>query len=66
MGLVAVCTAIILALPLIIGVNATSVYQLQDTFSPAISFASARTATCTTPAGAFDAYGKAILDQNGV
>ena len=66
MGLVAVCTAIILALPLIIGVNATSVYQLQDTFSPVISFASARTATCTTPAGAFDAYGKAILDQNGV
>jgi hypothetical protein len=31
-----------------------------------ISIASARTTFCTTPAGAFDAYAKAILTQNGI
>ena len=66
MGLVAVCTAIILALPLIIGVNATSVYELNHPTSANLAFASARTTPCTTFAGAFDAYGKAILDQNPV
>lgn len=67
MELAAVCTAIILALPMILGVEATEVYPLgQSAMSAHTAFASARAVYCTTPAGAFDAYGKAILTQNGI
>ena len=67
MELAAVCTAIILALPMILGVEATTVYPLgQSAMSAHTAFASARAVYCTTPAGAFDAYGKAILTHNGI
>lgn len=64
MKLISICAAIILALPVIIGVQASEVqeYDLDMWFS----LASARTTPCTTPAGAFDTYAKAVLDQNGV
>ena len=66
MELVSVCAAIILALPLILGVEATEVYSLNHHTPAYVAFASARATPCTTPAGAFDAYGKAILDQNAI
>ena len=66
MELVEVCAAIILAVPIILGVEATAVYELNHPTSAEVAFASARATPCTTPAGAFDAYGKAILDQNAV
>lgn len=66
MELAAVCTAIILALPVLLGVEATAVYELNHPTPAEVAFASARATPCTTPAGAFDAYGKAILDQNAV
>lgn len=64
MGLVSVCVIIVLTLSLVIGVQASAVY---DSGSPVqIAMASARSTPCTTPAGAFDTYAKAVLDQNGV
>lgn len=67
MRLVSVCALIILAVPMVMGVRATAVYEVDNrTLPPQAAFASARVARCTTPAGAFDAYGKAILEQNGV
>ena len=64
MGLVSVCVTIVLTLSLVIGVQASAVY---DSGSPVqIAMATARSTPCTTPAGAFDTYAKAILDQNGV
>ncbi len=70
MKLVSVCVAIMLSAPLVLGTQATSVYNAEKRF-PAdidmnIAFASARTVRCTTPAGALDAYGKALITQNGV
>ena len=67
MELAAVCTVIILALPMILGVDATQVYPLGHTaLSAQRAFASARAVYCTTPAGAFEAYGKAILTHSGI
>lgn len=62
MGLVSVCLGILLALPLAVGVQASAVYE---DASLHVALASARTVPCTTPAGAFDAYAKAVLDGNG-
>lgn len=64
MELVSVCAAIILVFPMALGVQATEV--VSEEFSMEVALASARITYCTTPAGAFDAYGKAVLDQNGV
>lgn len=64
MGMVSVCVLILLTLPLVIGVQATELYEPSHTAVLA-SFASARSTPCTTYAGAFDAYGKAILMHNG-
>ena len=66
MELAALCTAIVLALPLFLGIKADAVYDLSHAISPVLAFASARATPCTTLAGALDAYGKAILDENGV
>lgn len=66
MHLVSVCAILILAFPMILGVEATEVFTLDRTVPPQVAFASARAVFCTTPAGAFDAYAKAILDQNGI
>ena len=67
MELVAVCAAIILAVPMILGVEATQVYDVDhNVIPPQMAFASARAVHCTTPAGAFDAYSKAILTHNSI
>lgn len=63
MGLVSVCVVILLALPLVMGVQPAVAREFRD--SVRLSFASVRSTPCTTYAGAFDAYGKAILAQNG-
>ena len=55
---------IVLVLSLVGGVQAESLYGFES--SPPIAMAYARSTPCTTYAGAFDAYAKAILDQNGV
>ncbi|XCP85776.1 M56 family metallopeptidase [Roseburia hominis] len=64
MSLVSVCVIILLTLSLVVGVQATTVYDLSN--SVQLSLASARSTPCTTSAGAFDTYAKAILDQNGI
>lgn len=63
MQLVSVCVIILLAFSLTIGVQATEVI---DGNSAHLSYASAKSIPCTTYAGAFDTYGKAILEQNGL
>ena len=63
MKLVSVCVVILLAFPLVIGAQAASIYEFDN--SVQLTLASARSTPCTTPAGAFDAYGKSILDRNG-
>ena len=71
MTLVSVCMAILLALPLVVGTKATSVKEFAGSGPDskrelALAFASARTTWCSTPAGALDTYGKALLAQNGI
>ena len=58
MGLVSVCLTVLLGAALIGGTAAGAVYQGEI---EAFAMASARTTRCTTPAGALDAYGKALL-----
>ena len=66
MGLVSVCIIIVLTVSLGIGVQASAVYDTGGSFQFQIAMASARITPCTTYAGAFDTYAKAVLDQNGV
>ena len=47
------------------GVQASAVYE-SNSNSIWLPLASARSTPCTTPAGAFDTYAKAILEQNGI
>lgn len=63
MGLVSVCVVILIALPLVVGVQATNMREFND--SVRLTLASARSIPCTTPAGAFDTYGKSVLERNG-
>lgn len=62
MGLVSVCVVILLAFPLVMGAQPAAAHEFRD--SVRLSFASVRSTPCTTYAGAFDTYGKAILAQN--
>ena len=64
MQLVSVCAIILLTLSLVAGVQASNIFDRSNSLR--MSLASARSTPCTTPAGAFDTYGKAILDQNGI
>lgn len=69
MSLVSVCVALVLAGPCLIGTRAQSVYMggsLPQRLRPYAAMASARTTPCTTYAGAFDAYAKAVLAENPV
>lgn len=70
MNLVSVCVAIMLSAPLILGTQSTSVYHAEKKFpvdiDTDIAFASARTVRCTTPAGALDTYGKALITRSGI
>lgn len=62
MGLVSVCVIIVLTVSMAVGVQASGVY---DTVVPVqIALASARSTPCTTYAGAFDTYAKAVLKHN--
>ena len=63
MRLVSVCIIILLILPLTFGSQASSLIEFND--SVELTLASARCTPCTTPAGAFDAYGRAVIDRNG-
>lgn len=70
MALVSVCVAVTLSAPLVLGARAQGVYEGGRALPAAVeisaAMASARTAWCATPAGALDAYAKAVLDRNGV
>jgi len=69
MSLVAVCIAILLSTPLVLG---SAIPYAEDTFRPANlteldgSMAMARLNRCTTVAGAFDTYAKGLVLQNGI
>ncbi len=63
MGLVSICVLILLFFPLAAGVQSSSLFKFSDSIG--ITLASARSIACTTPAGAFDTYGKAIIEKNG-
>lgn len=63
MRLVSICILILLVFPLAIGSQAASFHEIGDSVS--LTLASARSTPCTTPAGAFDAYAKSVLDRNG-
>lgn len=62
MGLASVCVIIALTFSLVIGVQATSIPESQK--STFLSLASAKSTFCTTYAGAFDTYAKAVLREN--
>lgn len=64
MGLVSSCAIIALVFSLVVGVQATSVYD-KDNHSY-LSVASARSVTCTTFEGAFDTYAKAVMKENKI
>lgn len=60
MGLVSVCVLLVLATPMVIGVRAGVVNHGLAGFAAA-DLAYARTVPCTTYAGAFDTYAKAVM-----
>lgn len=63
MRLVSLCVGLVLLLAVIPGTRAVTVFESNtDAF---LTLASARTVCCTTPAGAFDCYAKAVLNRNG-
>nr|WP_326126103.1 M56 family metallopeptidase [uncultured Oscillibacter sp.] len=70
MALASVCAALVLAGPCLIGTRAQGVYTggglLPQRLRPYAAMASARTTCCTTYAGAFDTYAKAVLAENPV
>lgn len=63
MKLVSVCVLILLAVTLLTGTEVGTISA--SAVSRQWMLASARSTPCTTYAGAFDAYGKAILTRNG-
>lgn len=65
MNLASICVIILLSVSLVTGAQASTVYESNGN-SLRLSLASARSIPCTTPAGAFDAYAKAVLNQNGL
>ncbi|MDE7262795.1 MAG: M56 family metallopeptidase [Oscillospiraceae bacterium] len=64
MGLVSVCVGLVLAAPLLAGQRA----EAADAYAPVShqtqAMAAARTTWCTTYAGAFDTYAKAVLREH--
>ena len=70
MALVSVCIAVVLGLPLALGRAQTLAPAAglahDDQAGFCLAMASARLTLCTTPAGALDAYGKAVLEGNGI
>lgn len=66
MALASVCVALVLAAPLVMGARAEGLAVDGTGSLKRIDYAmaSARTVRCTTCAGAFDAYGKALMTGN--
>lgn len=64
MSLVSVCVIIALASSLVVGVQATDVPESHK--NNVWSFARARSSYCTTYAGAFDTYAKAIMTESRI
>jgi len=64
MELVSICALVVLTISLVVGTQSSASFKQFD-MSNLASFASARSIYCTTVAGAFDTYGKAVLDRNG-
>jgi len=62
MKLVSVCVLVLLFFPVVVGAQSDKLYDFN---SVKMTLASARSTLCTTAAGAFDAYAKAILERNG-
>lgn len=62
MALASVCVALVLAVPLAVGVQAGDINEVLGS-STQVRMAAARTTWCTTCAGAFDTYAKAVLTQ---
>ncbi len=66
----AVCVALIAAAPVTLGTATDDFWDLTDARSTqwqtAAAMSAARTAFCTTPAGAADAYGKAVITGSPV
>ena len=63
MRLVSVCVIAVMMISLIAGTTATKVIKPFSSFNP-VSYASARSVSCTTFAGAFDTYAKAVMTNN--
>ncbi len=63
MRLVSVCVLVLLVFPLAMGTKALSLTEFEN--SVYLTLASARSTPCVSAAGAFDAYGKAVLTRNG-
>lgn len=70
MALASVCVALVLLFPLVLGQGQTLAKANGLGHSGELEFhtamASARLTPCTTAAGALDAYGKAVIEQNGI
>ena len=70
MALASVCVAVVLLFPLVLGQGQTLAKANGLGHSGELEFhtamASARLTPCTTAAGALDAYGKAVIEQNGI
>lgn len=64
MGLVSVCVLVLLTVSLVAGVPSPAA-DAPYPQSVHLALASARSTCCTTPAGAFDTYAKAVLAQSG-
>lgn len=64
MRLVSGCAIISLVFSLIVGVQATSIYDKEN--HSYLSVASARSITCTTFEGAFDTYAKAVMKESKI
>ncbi len=62
MALVSVCVALVLAAPLVIGARAETAGEW-GLRNKTVAMACARTTYCTTYAGAFDTYAKAVFTQ---
>lgn len=71
MTLVSVCVVLVLAVPLTVGARAETVKESVTWFEPYFGhsttwLAAARTVYCTTYAGAFDTYAKAVIQESAV
>lgn len=63
MHLVSICVILVLVAGTTVGGQAAEFYETGN--NVALSLAVARSTPCTTVAGAFDTYAKALLDRNG-